>query len=212
MKSREMDAVDSKQAPTGDRGARDPANRFQSKSNQSMRALLHRPTAIRTKQLSTVIYGRTFTIAYVPRCSTCPPCATDVKTSRWCWSISSKMFQERVGRNVPGIEEDALGAMMNHSWPGSVREFANAIEGIFTFTRASQIRLQDLPRTIGAIQPPRLSAATAFLQPAPQRVPSLAEVERNLIASVLENTRGNKVAAAELLGISHKKRYAKIAK
>jgi transcriptional regulator with AAA-type ATPase domain len=79
------------------------------------------------------------------------------------------MFQERVGRNVPGIEQDALGAMMTI-----------------------------LGRVVSGNSP--------------QRVPSLAEVERNLIASVLENTRGNKVAAAELLGISHKKLYAKIAK
>jgi two-component system, NtrC family, response regulator HydG len=121
-----------------------------------------------------------------------------------------EMFRERVGRNVLGIEQDALQAMMNHSWPGNVRELANAIEGAFTFTRASQIRLQDLPRTIGASGPVSLPATAALLRSA--RVPSFAEVERDLIVSALENTGGNKVAAATLLGISRKKLYAKIAK
>ncbi|MBV8139130.1 MAG: sigma 54-interacting transcriptional regulator, partial [Deltaproteobacteria bacterium] len=123
-----------------------------------------------------------------------------------------EMFRERIGRNVLGIEQDALQAIMNHSWPGNVRELANAIEGAFTFTRASQIRLQDLPRTIGATEPVCLPVAAGFPKSAPHRVPSFAEVERDLVMSALEHTGGNKVAAATLLGISRKKLYAKIAK
>jgi len=122
------------------------------------------------------------------------------------------LFRERLGRPVLGIEPDALEAMMNHSWPGNVRELANAIEGAFTFGRASQIRLQDLPRAIGTTGFVRTPSSAAVSQRSPQRVPSFAEAERDLIASALESTRGNKVAAAELLGISRKKLYAKISK
>ncbi len=43
-------------------------------------------------------------------------------------------------------------------------------------------------------------------------MPSFAEAERELIESALTSTRGNKVAAAEMLGISRKKLYAKIEK
>jgi hypothetical protein len=73
-------------------------------------------------------------------------------------------------------------------------------------------RLARLPRTIGATEPVCLPVAAGFLKSAPHRVPSFAEVERDLVMSALEHTGGNKVAAATLLGISRKKLYAKIAK
>ena len=123
-----------------------------------------------------------------------------------------EMFRARAGRQVVGIEPDALDAMMHHSWAGNVRELANAIEGAFTFGRGSSIRQQDLPATIGTTGTMGALAAVAPRETSPQRVPSFAEAERHLIASALESTRGNKVAAAELLGISRKKLYAKISK
>ena len=122
------------------------------------------------------------------------------------------MFRERLGRNVLGIEQSALQAMLNHSWPGNVRELANSIEGAFTFSRASMIRVQDLPLLASSSEPERAPSGFGAAARTPDRVPSFAEAERDLILNALHNTRGNKVAAAELLGISRKKLYAKIAK
>lgn len=123
------------------------------------------------------------------------------------------LFSEQIGRSVTGIEPGALDAMANHSWPGNVRELANAIEGALTFGRATVVRVQDLPRILTADhQPVQPLCAGNIASKAPDRVPSFAEAERDLILNALQNTRGNKVAAAELLGISRKKLYAKIAK
>jgi DNA-binding NtrC family response regulator len=115
---------------------------------------------------------------------------------------------------VHGVEPQALEAMQRYRWPGNVRELSNAIEGAFTFGRAPLIRLADLPP---AVNGSATSDASNPLAQAPIQQPgaivgSFADTERDLLRRALENTGGNKVAAARLLRISRKKLYAKIAK
>ncbi|GEM_PF-241905 len=124
------------------------------------------------------------------------------------------VFNQRLGRNVAGIEQRALDAITAHAWPGNVRELSNTIEAAFTFGRNSIIVLEDLPDAIVSAQ--ALAASQRPEPPAANQqqkgVPSFAEAERALIENALASTRGNKVAAAEMLGISRKKLYAKIEK
>ena len=122
------------------------------------------------------------------------------------------LFGERVGRNVAGIDQSALEAMMQYSWPGNVRELANAIEGAFTFGKAPLIGLDDLPAPAFAASLQRRPPVMDFSGAANGHVPSFADAERDLVAGALRKTNGNKVAAAQLLGVSRKKLYAKIAK
>jgi DNA-binding NtrC family response regulator len=119
-----------------------------------------------------------------------------------------EVMNERRMRAVPvvGIETAALEAMRAYQWPGNVRELANAIESAFTFGRASELRLEDLPEVISGVRAP---AAAGF---AGETVGSFADAERDLIRRAIESTGGNKVAAAKMLKISRKKLYAKIAK
>jgi transcriptional regulator with PAS, ATPase and Fis domain len=115
-------------------------------------------------------------------------------------------FNERLGRNVTGIDEQALKAMLDYSWPGNVRELSNAVEGALTFSRSQFIRLKDLPATIVKSGEPPIRPLARLTAP----VSSFAEVERDLIGRALESTGGNKRRAASLLQISRKKLYAKI--
>ncbi len=107
---------------------------------------------------------------------------------------------------VAGIEDAALEAMRTYNWPGNVRQLANAIETAFTFGRAPELRLEDLPESISGIH----AQPTAVVNRG--SVGSFADAERDLIRRAIESTGGNKVAAAKLLKISRKKLYAKIAK
>jgi transcriptional regulator with PAS, ATPase and Fis domain len=120
-----------------------------------------------------------------------------------------ELFNGRRMRATPvaGIEDEALDALCRYSWPGNVRELANAIESAFTFSRASVIRLQDLPVSITGGVP---AEPARSIEPAP--VGTFADAEQQLIRRALESTGGNKVQAAKLLKISRKKLYAKIAK
>ncbi len=125
------------------------------------------------------------------------------------------VFAERFGREVAGIEQRALEAICNYSWPGNVRELSNTIEAAFTFGRGSLIEFGDLPSSVtSAIEQdaPAVRGEPSGCPRPGKPVPSFAEAERDLIEKALLTTNGNKVAAAELLGISRKKLYAKIEK
>jgi transcriptional regulator with PAS, ATPase and Fis domain len=117
-------------------------------------------------------------------------------------------FSDRLGVRRREIEPDTLAALEAYAWPGNVRELMNVIESAYTFGRAEQITLADLPATLG------LTLAAACPESRSSVTPSLsfAEAERDLIARALTSTAGNKLQAAKLLGISRKKLYAKIAK
>jgi DNA-binding NtrC family response regulator len=136
-----------------------------------------------------------------------------------------KIFNPQSGRLVPvtGIAQDAMAALLRYSWPGNVRELSNAIESAVTFGRNSRIRLKDLPQAVrlnaSEVAPIEVGEARgADLQAAPVREftgfssKTFAETERELIERALQMAGHNKTYAAELLKISRKKLYARLAK
>ena len=59
-----------------------------------------------------------------------------------------KINNEKVTIKVKGIAKTALKAFMDYSWPGNIRELANAIEHAFVLCSNGQIELKDLPLEI----------------------------------------------------------------
>jgi two-component system, NtrC family, response regulator HydG len=124
---------------------------------------------------------------------------------------------------VTGIARDAMAALLRYSWPGNVRELSNAIESAVTFGHSSRIRLKDLPQSVrrndlvaapavvNGMAPADIHAAPAreFSSSAPK---TFDETERELIERILQIAGNNKTYAAELLKISRKKLYARLAK
>ena len=115
------------------------------------------------------------------------------------------LFAERHQRPVQAIEPAALRVLERHSWPGNVRELEHVIERAVILCTGTEIRVEDLPESVR--QPgasPRVSA-----MPIGQ---SLEEIERLAIVQTLERTRGNKRAAAAMLGIHRPTLYNKLRK
>jgi DNA-binding NtrC family response regulator len=136
-----------------------------------------------------------------------------------------KMFNADAAPVVPvtGIAQDAMAALLRYSWPGNVRELSNAIESAVTFGRSSRIRLRDLPQTVlqsdpNVARPALTGTACVEIQAAPARQftgsspKTFDETERELIERALQIADHNKTYAAELLQISRKKLYARLAK
>jgi len=136
-----------------------------------------------------------------------------------------KLFNAEAAPVVPvaGIARDAMAALLRYWWPGNVRELSNAIESAVTFGRSSRIRLKDLPRSVrqnATATAPAAAAETAgdATQAAPARESdgsspkTFDENERELIERALQMAGHNKTYAAELLQISRKKLYARLAK
>jgi DNA-binding NtrC family response regulator len=122
------------------------------------------------------------------------------------------LFNARYPREVKGVEEPALRAMMAYSWPGNVRELMNAIEVAFAYGRSEKISLEDLPSEITGVKPEADARRVESILDAIGDLPTFEESERLLLVRALGVTQGNKVRAAKMLGISRKQLYAKIRK
>ena len=106
----------------------------------------------------------------------------------------------RHGIEVLSLPPVVLRALMEHGWPGNVRELANAIERMVLLAEDGNPSVDDLPLEM------RRSAVgeegCPFSLPADGLV--WEQVERGLIRQSLERSRGNRAAAARLLGLTYK--------
>jgi DNA-binding NtrC family response regulator len=96
-----------------------------------------------------------------------------------------------LGKRIDGFDDEAMAWLTQHRWPGNVRELENVVERAVTLARGSTIVLGDL----------KIEFASGVAPSAGPR-PTLAELEREYIRRVLEETKGDKRAAARILGVS----------
>ncbi len=112
-----------------------------------------------------------------------------------------RTFNARGGYQVDGIRQDALDLLIDHPWPGNVRQLENAIERAVILRKAGLIQPSDLPEQV---------APTSG--PATHDGHSLEEVERRLILQLLGECRGNRTRVARILGISRRTVHRKLEK
>jgi DNA-binding NtrC family response regulator len=108
---------------------------------------------------------------------------------------------ERTQPKVLGLTPQAANLLVHYGWPGNVRELENAVEHAVVLASGTRITADDLPRELG------LAVPAAF---APGEVRPLEDVEREYILAVLRASGGNKVRAAEQLGIGTATLYRKL--
>jgi two-component system response regulator HydG len=104
----------------------------------------------------------------------------------------------RTGRPVKGVSPEALDVLMNHEWPGNIRQLQNAIERAVILSpgelvEAGDIQLSTLGGSPRRQMPPSESVDTPEV--------SLEVVEKQHILSTLSRTSWNKSRAAQILGI-----------
>ena len=108
------------------------------------------------------------------------------------------------GQLPPEVSVAALQCLEAYSWPGNVRELQNAIEYALIRCKGGVIRSADLP--------PEVEEAVTLSHPkrgAPSEPSSHDETAR--ILATLERVRGNRAAAARLLGMSRATLYRRLA-
>jgi two-component system response regulator HydG len=110
--------------------------------------------------------------------------------------------------------------MLAYDWPGNVRELENCIQRMVAINSGPLLHTADLPSSLqnhlDARKSGRLSAAASASAPASAgsyvQIPlfSLTEMERDAIIRALEYTKGDRVMAAQLLGIGRTTLYRKL--
>jgi transcriptional regulator with GAF, ATPase, and Fis domain len=92
------------------------------------------------------------------------------------------------------ISPEARACLMSYDWPGNVRELEHAIERAMVLGAADSILPEDLPEEIFEASP-----AASASPPKYQSV--IKEQKRQLIQKALQQSNGNYVAAAKILGL-----------
>ena len=59
-------------------------------------------------------------------------------------------FNQSTGKQVKGISREAMRLLMNHPWPGNIRELQNAMEYAFVLVDGQVIETPDLPVSVNA--------------------------------------------------------------
>jgi len=91
-------------------------------------------------------------------------------------------------------------ALLDHQWPGNIRELINVVQYAFAVGRGPELTLQELPPEFRA---PSAPAPTPALPVAPQASPSSPRpAEATRIRQALAHSGGNIGQAAKLLGVS----------
>ncbi len=110
-------------------------------------------------------------------------------------------FNHLQGRDIVGVSNDVMARLMEHDYPGNVRELENIIEQAFVLCRGEMIQANHLPPEL------RPGATVGRDETEPM---SLAAMERFLIAETLRRRQGNRKGAAQDLGINVSTLYRKI--
>ncbi|MDD5198280.1 MAG: sigma-54 dependent transcriptional regulator [Terrimicrobiaceae bacterium] len=110
------------------------------------------------------------------------------------------------GKPFRELSPEAMACILDYDWPGNVRELRTAIEHGVVMCGTPRIGMRDLPASVRAAIPID-AASPAGSEPADSRRPDaldLHHAERVLIFRALEESGGNRSAAAERLGISRR--------
>jgi DNA-binding NtrC family response regulator len=104
----------------------------------------------------------------------------------------------RYAKTLTGFEPSAMRMLLDHGWPGNIRELDHAVERSVLMASGSSIRPADLALKSASTGPGRIEDLT------------LEEVEKTLIQKALARYDGNVSQAAKALGLSRSALYRRI--
>ena len=111
--------------------------------------------------------------------------------------LIARFLQEYRGLQGASFEEDAMSLLLNYDYPGNIRELKSVVQSAVNIAQGRPISTKYLPENLRK----KLPRATGAQPPAADRVPSLAQVEKNHVLAVYEQTGRNKSRTARILGI-----------
>ena len=105
------------------------------------------------------------------------------------------------GKDIAGVSQEVLVRLMDHDYPGNVRELENIIEQAFVLCRGGLIELRHLPPEF---RPPGMAPVAAA------SVMSMRSMQRHMMEAALKRNHGNRQRTALELGIDPSTLYRKL--
>ncbi len=132
-------------------------------------------------------------------------------------------FNEEFGLDVQGLDDEAWDIIRRYDWPGNIRELRNVIESAFNVVVGPLIKREHFPDQLCRLFPREgIESVRANAPGAEEFIRAslgkkdisqiVDEFEKLLIHEAIESSHGNKVHAAQLLGISRQGLYKKLQK
>jgi DNA-binding NtrC family response regulator len=112
------------------------------------------------------------------------------------------LFNLELNKNITDITKGAMQILKNYSWPGNIRELRNVLLRA-VLAADDNIDIQHLPADL--TQNKVGSEIISIRAGTP-----LSEVEKTMIIQTLSAVSGNKLKAAEILGITRRSLYNKL--
>ncbi len=113
-------------------------------------------------------------------------------------------FSQVSGQPPKSLDRDILKILVNHSWPGNIREMENLVKYLLTVTPGDAIRVSDLPPSYcTGLKVEEVEPIESTRQKGRTQEPdlSLEEMEKAHILSLLGKTRWNVTEAAKIAGM-----------
>jgi DNA-binding NtrC family response regulator len=113
-------------------------------------------------------------------------------------------YAQRMGKPSVKIARDAMHVLVNYEWPGNVRELENVAERAVALCEGESIETTDLPE--------KLTQVKVAIRDLDDYEITLDALEEQHIKKVLQKAAGDKVKAAQILGINLSTLYRKLAR
>jgi DNA-binding NtrC family response regulator len=110
-------------------------------------------------------------------------------------------FSRENGKKISEIAPDAMQVLLANPWRGNVRELRNCIERMVVLARSDKLTIADIPPAI---------RDAANQTSASEPTMNIEATEKQLIIRALQETKGNRTAAAAKLGISRRTLHRKL--
>ena len=112
------------------------------------------------------------------------------------------LFSGQYQKKLSGLTRRAEAALLHHAWPGNIRELEGAIGSAAMMTERPLIDIGDLPPQFQVRSP-----AAPQDHSREEVLISLEEAQRRHALRVIQELGGDKVAAAQVLGVSRATLY-----
>jgi len=106
-----------------------------------------------------------------------------------------KQLSPVIHREPPAIDKRLLDFLINHEWPGNVRQLRNCLESMLVLSDGETLSMDDLPRRLFLQKPPRCRIHVPIGT-------TIEKLERFAIEQALEHFRQDRAQAAHSLGLS----------
>jgi len=113
-------------------------------------------------------------------------------------------YRKQMNKNILGISNDAMRALMNHEWKGEIRELENVMERAVIFCNEDFVNVKHLPMQFQSETEPADFSSSGSLDD------SVRRFEKEIITRALESNDFNKEKTAETLQVGLSTLYRKM--